>query len=103
MNIRLNKEDMGNHFAWWDTVTDRFENHSDSEAWNTWEEFAEDYEGDDLVGYERLYIGQVLICLNCKRFHHNTIRRCTCDGRSFHNTHPANAVHIRPQIGDIHA
>lgn len=33
-------------FAWWDTVRDEFESFSDEQAWDTWEEFKEAFDGD---------------------------------------------------------
>ncbi len=30
-------------FAWYDTVVDSFERYNDSEAWETWSEFQNDY------------------------------------------------------------
>jgi len=49
-------------FAWWDTVIDRFLIFNDSQTWETWEDFEEDFKAtgyeDDLTGrvyeFERL-------------------------------------------------
>jgi hypothetical protein len=42
-------------FAWYDTVVDRFETHGDSQVWESWDDFARDYKGDDIHRYYRLY------------------------------------------------
>ncbi len=42
-------------FAWFDTGTDTFERHSGEQAWDTWEEFEEAYEGDQLPRYKGLF------------------------------------------------
>jgi len=52
--VDLRGTQVGMRFAWWDTVVDRFETHSDEMAWDTFEEFAEDYEGNELSRYRRL-------------------------------------------------
>jgi len=52
--IDIRGQGTGHCFAWWDTVLDRFEEHSGSWAWNTWGEFVEDYEGDELARYSVL-------------------------------------------------
>ena len=42
----------GTHeFAWYDTVTDTFETHNYSQAWETWEEFEDDFHGDESYVY----------------------------------------------------
>lgn len=41
----------GVRFAWWDTVTDRFESHSGTWAWDTWDDFFEDYKSGELDRY----------------------------------------------------
>ena len=46
-----NQEDEVNEFAFFDTIIDKFEKHSDSMAWTTKEEFVEDYEGNDIERY----------------------------------------------------
>ena len=37
-------------FAWFDTVTDTFEEFNGNQAWETWEDFAEDYLVDEGKG-----------------------------------------------------
>ena len=44
----------GARFAWYDTVTDIFETHSDETTWDTWDQFESDYEGDQLERYRGL-------------------------------------------------
>lgn len=46
----------GCRFAWWDTVLDQFESHDGAMAWDTWDEFEQDYEGppDRLNRYRAL-------------------------------------------------
>ena len=41
-------------FAWFNTGTDTFETHSGEQVWDTWEEFEEAYEGDELHRYRSL-------------------------------------------------
>ena len=55
--IELDPQDTGCRFAWWDTVKDRFEEHSGMWGWSTWREFEMDYEGTELERYRRLYFG----------------------------------------------
>ena len=38
-------------FAWWNTVTDTFETHSYTQAWETWEEFEHDFHEDEAYVY----------------------------------------------------
>lgn len=45
--IDLRKQDTGYNFAFWDTITNRFKEFSNCQAWNSWREFAIDYTGDD--------------------------------------------------------
>lgn len=52
--IDIRKQGTGLCFAWWDTKLDIFECHSGSYAWNNWQEFKSDYQGDELVRYELL-------------------------------------------------
>ncbi len=40
--------------AYYDTVRDVFESHSGAMAWSSFEEFASDYEGDDLERYRNI-------------------------------------------------
>lgn len=58
--VDLRATDTDYNFAWWDTIVDRFESYSESMAWDTWEEFAQDYarnsegSGAELDRYLRL-------------------------------------------------
>jgi len=42
-------------FAWFDTVTDKFQEFNGTHVWNSWSEFVEDYDGEDLDRYKELY------------------------------------------------
>ena len=42
------------YFAWLDTSADTFERHSDNQIWENWDDFAADYEGQDLERYRKL-------------------------------------------------
>jgi len=42
-------------FAWIDTITDRFEEHSGCQMWYSWEEFVADYEGSQISRYKALF------------------------------------------------
>jgi len=46
--IDLRDAETGWRFAWWCTVKDRFELHSGEMAWDTWEEFAEAFDPDEV-------------------------------------------------------
>lgn len=48
-------EDMPNQFAWYDTITQSFEIHSGTSVWETWENFKNDYQGDNLERYMNLF------------------------------------------------
>lgn len=52
--VDLRDTDVDWNFAWFDTVTDTFEAHSGSMAWDHWGQFAVDYEGDELERYKGL-------------------------------------------------
>jgi hypothetical protein len=52
--VDLRTTDVGWRFAWWDTVRDEFESHSHSMAWDSFDEFLEDFDGDDPDRYRRL-------------------------------------------------
>ncbi len=41
-------------FAFYDTTTDKFETFSDSQTWESTEEFINDYEGNQLARYLKL-------------------------------------------------
>lgn len=45
----------GYKFAWFNTIICEFEMHSGSMAWEDWKEFEEDYRGDELERYKRLF------------------------------------------------
>jgi hypothetical protein len=40
--IDLRGQHTGYRFAWWDTVSDEFDEFCGNEAWDTWEEFSDD-------------------------------------------------------------
>jgi len=46
--------DLDASFAWFDTVIDKFESHSGEMIWDTFEEFAECYEGEKIDLYRGL-------------------------------------------------
>jgi len=56
--IDLRGQETGYRFAWYDTIIDKFETFSDSMAWDTWEEFRDDYlnevGSDEIERYRRL-------------------------------------------------
>lgn len=53
--IDVRDQDIGYNFAWFDTVRNNFESHSDNETWDTWEEFEQDCrDKNDLKRYKRL-------------------------------------------------
>lgn len=52
--IDLRGMETASRFAWYDTVNDRFEIHCGGATWDTWNEFAQDYEGDELDRYRNL-------------------------------------------------
>lgn len=39
-------EGYNKHFAWFDTITDTFEEYNGSQVWESWEEFEEDFNAD---------------------------------------------------------
>jgi len=41
-------------FAWFDTITDRFEQFGEYQVWDTWSEFERDYDGHQLERYRGL-------------------------------------------------
>ena len=47
----------GYRFAWYDTITDTFETHSYDMAWDTFDEFADSYEGEEIDRYRGLCPG----------------------------------------------
>lgn len=52
--IDLRGQDTGYRFAFWCTFKDRFESHSDEQAWDTFTDFEEVYEGDELERFRGL-------------------------------------------------
>lgn len=52
--IDLRGQHMIDNFAWYDTVRDVFETHSDNQTWDNWEEFVLDYKGDEIARYKSL-------------------------------------------------
>jgi hypothetical protein len=52
--IDLRGQGTGSRFAWYDTVTDSFETHGTFQDWDTWAEFEDDYEGDEIERYKGL-------------------------------------------------
>ncbi len=52
--IDIRNQGTGYRFAFFTTSTDTFEIHSDSQVWDTWDEFEQDYEGNDIERYRRL-------------------------------------------------
>jgi len=52
--VDVRNQGIGGAFAWYDTVIDEFEEHSDSMDWNSWDEFEQDYEGIELERYRVL-------------------------------------------------
>ncbi len=41
-------------FAFWDTIFDKFETYEGAQAWNTFDDFASDYDGKELDRYKGL-------------------------------------------------
>jgi hypothetical protein len=55
LGTQLSSGDDGpREFAWWDTVVDKFEEHSGYQTWLSWGDFVDDYEGDQLERYRSL-------------------------------------------------
>ncbi len=52
--VDVRNQGIGGAFAWWDTVIDKFEEHSGFMDWNSWAAFAIDYEGNELERYKGL-------------------------------------------------
>ncbi len=52
--IDLRGQGTGDRFAFFDTVTDRFEVHDDEMSWATWDEFTQAYGGNELQRYRTL-------------------------------------------------
>jgi len=56
----LSKPNEDHMFAWWNTVVDKFETYNQTQAWETWEEFVDDFCQDMGVFSENIDI--------CKRY-----------------------------------
>lgn len=52
--IDLRGQHIGERFAWWCTVSDTFESFKGEYAFNTWKDFVEVYEGEQLDRYRGL-------------------------------------------------
>lgn len=52
--VDIRTANTGYCFAWFDTIFDRFETHGTNMAWDTFDEFAADYKGDQLDRYRSL-------------------------------------------------
>lgn len=52
--IDIRGQGTGYRFAWFDTGTDKFETHSDTCCWDTFDQFAKDCAKEDLKRYESL-------------------------------------------------
>ena len=52
--VDLRRQDTGYRFAWFDTVTNRFERHGGEMAWNTFAEFEKAYVGTERPRYRGL-------------------------------------------------
>ena len=47
--VDLRSQAVGYRFAWFNTFNDHFEEFDTSQAWDTWDEFADDYVHTDRV------------------------------------------------------
>ena len=54
IDLRHHSEDIGARFAWWCTVTDRFESYCTEYAWETWKDFEDVCHPDKLERYRKL-------------------------------------------------
>ena len=52
--VDLRNSDAGYRFAFFDTVTDKFVEFAGTHAWDTWKEFATDYNGNELNRFRKL-------------------------------------------------
>ena len=52
--VDLRGQDIGSKFAWYDTVTDKFESFSGDQVFDTWDDFVFVYDGDELERYRGL-------------------------------------------------
>lgn len=66
--VDVRRAETGWRFAWYCTVKDCFEVHGGQQAWDTFDEFAEMYKGDELERYRGLCPKWVftmkLVCVN---------------------------------------
>jgi len=72
-------------FAWWDTIFDAFETHSVNMARDSWEEFAEDFQGDELDRYKALcppwvFSREDFNVIMCMKFDDGIRHHPDCDG-----------------------
>jgi len=52
--VDLRSSDEVSYFAFYDTVKDKFETHSDNQIFESWEIFKEHYTGKEIERYKRL-------------------------------------------------
>ena len=57
IDIREQILDGERNFAWFDTITDQFIEYNGTHVWSSWDEFINDFDGDEnqLARFERLY------------------------------------------------
>lgn len=54
----------GDHeFAWYDTIIDKFLEFNGIQTWSTWEDFEQDYDGDDIKRFKGLF-GGIYKCID---------------------------------------
>jgi len=52
--VDLRGQDIGEQFAWFNTVTDKFESFNGEQVFDTWDEFSLCYDGENLERYRGL-------------------------------------------------
>lgn len=52
--VDIRNQGTGCRFAFWDTISDTFDMFSGTQAWDSWNDFAEDYIGKELERYRGL-------------------------------------------------
>jgi hypothetical protein len=52
--VDLRGQGLHHRFAFWSTSSERFQMFDINHAWNTFEEFLDDYDGDDVKRYKKL-------------------------------------------------
>lgn len=57
--VDVRNQALGGRFCWYDTVTDEFESFNECQVFETWEEFEDDFDGDNLDRYRKLCPGWV--------------------------------------------